>query len=51
MQCFIKFTKSLFASTNRGMLLDVIVFVLDLVVINFLTDKFIGLIQDGNAGD
>jgi len=51
MQSFIEFTKSLFAPTNRGMLLDVLVFLLNLVAINFLTGKFIGLIQAANAGD
>lgn len=51
MESFIKTLKSLFAPTNRGMLLDVLVFVLNLVAMNFLTDKFIGLIQKANAGN
>ncbi len=51
MESFIKTLKSLFAPTNRGMLLDVLVFVLNLGAMNFLTDKFIGLIQKANAGN
>ena len=48
---FVKNLKSLFAPTNRGILLDILVFVLNLAAMNFLTDKFIGLIQDANAGN
>jgi hypothetical protein len=42
--------KSLFAPINRGILLDILVFVLNLVAMGFLTDQFVGLIQDANSG-
>ena len=51
MESSIKSLKSLFAPTNRGILLDILVFVLNLGVMSFLTDQFIGLIQDANSGN
>jgi len=46
-----EFLKNVFAPTNRGILLDVLVFVLNLVAMNFLTDSFVGLIQEANSGN
>jgi len=41
----------IFARTNRGMLLDIFVFVLNLVLMWFLTDSFINLVRQASGGD
>lgn len=48
---FTRTLKNLFALTNRGMLLDVFVFLLNLFLMRLLSANFIGLIQDTGAGD
>ena len=43
--------KNIFAKNNRGILLDVVVFVLQLILIRLLTGYFIELIQRASADD
>ena len=43
--------KNIFAKNNRGILLDVVVFVLQLLLIRLLTRYFIELIRRASAGD
>lgn len=50
-ESFMNFLKNLSAPTNRGILLDVLVFLLNVLLMRSLTANFIGLIQDGNASD
>lgn len=51
MESFTKILNSLFAPTNRGILLDVVVFVLNLFLMRMLTANFINLIREAGAGD
>src|SRR5436305_13944278 len=43
--------KQLFAKRNRGILLDVVVFALNVILIRLLTRSFVGLIQRGFGDD
>ena len=51
MESFIKTLKSLFAPTNRGILLDICVFLMNIFLMWLLTANFISVIQDAVAGD
>jgi hypothetical protein len=45
------FFKSLFTERNRGILLDIIIFLLNLLLMRYLTRGFVEIIQWANVGD